>query len=99
MYNIIKYSSNYSETTRRLRCYSKGEAINFNSDDAKTDNLKSFMYKMKMLENTKVQRAPNEANGTLKVAKIAVPLKYLNNSWGSFEIPLINCRVELNLKY
>ena len=52
-----------------------------------------------MLENTKVQRAPNEANGTLNVATIAVPLKYLNNSWGSLEIPLINCRVELNLKY
>ena len=99
MYNVIKYSSNYSETTRRLRCYSKGEAINFNSGDGKTDNLKSFMYKIKMLENTNVQRAPNEANGTLKVATIAVQLKYLNNSWGSLEIPLINCRVELNLKY
>ena len=44
MYNVIKYSSNYSETTRRLWCYSKGEAINFNADDAKTDNLKSFKY-------------------------------------------------------
>ena len=99
MYNVIKYSSNYSETTRCLQCYSKGEAINFNSDDAKADNLKSFKYKIKMLENTKVQRAPNEANGTLKVATIAFPLKYLNNSWGSLKIPLINCRLELNLKY
>ena len=77
MYNVIKYSSNYSETTRRLWCYSKGEAINFNADDAKTDNLKSFKYQIKILENTKVQRAPNEANGILKIATIAVPVKSL----------------------
>ena len=29
--------------------------------------------------------------------KIAVPLKYLSNFWGSLEIPLINCTVELSL--
>ena len=99
MYNVIKYSSNYSETTRRLWCYSKGETINFDANDAKTRHLKSFKYKINILENTKVQRAPNEANRILKIATIAVSLKYLNNSWGSLEIPLINCKEELNLKY
>ena len=29
--------------------------------------------------------------------KIAVPLKYLSNFWGSLEILLINCTVELSL--
>ena len=31
--------------------------------------------------------------------KIAVPLKYLNNFWRSLEMPLINCKVELSLKW
>ena len=31
--------------------------------------------------------------------KIAVPLKYLSNFWRSLEMPLINCKVELALKW
>ena len=31
--------------------------------------------------------------------KIAVPLKYLSNFWRSLETPLINCKVELSLKW
>ena len=31
--------------------------------------------------------------------KIAVPLKYLNNFWRSLEMPLINCKIELSLKW
>ena len=37
MYNLIVYSSNYSETTGNLWFYSKDEAANFNADIAKTD--------------------------------------------------------------
>ena len=40
-----------------------------------------------------------EANGTKIGVKIAVPLKYLSNFWGSLEIPLINCKVELSLRW
>ena len=32
MYNLIEYSSNYSETTETLGFYSKDEATNFNAD-------------------------------------------------------------------
>ena len=42
MYNLIEYSSNYSETTGSLWFYSKDEATHFNSDIANTNNLKSF---------------------------------------------------------
>ena len=45
------------------------------------------------------QTAPNAANGILKNATIAVPLKYLSNFWRSLEIPLINCKVELKVKW
>ena len=40
-----------------------------------------------------------EANETKIGVKIAVPLKYLSNFWGSLEIPLINCKVELSLRW
>ena len=30
-------------------------------------------------------------------AKIAVPLKYLSNFWRSLEMPLINCKIHLEL--
>ena len=35
MYNLIEYSSNYSETTRSLWFYSKDEVTNFNADIVK----------------------------------------------------------------
>ena len=73
MYNLIEYSSSYSETTGRLRFYSKHEATNFNADIANDNNFKSFMYQAKLLEN-------NEADGDnaiLKNATIAAPLKSL----------------------
>ena len=37
--------------------------------------------------------------GQKKGVKIAVPLKYLGNFWRSLEMPLINCKVELSLKW
>ena len=40
-----------------------------------------------------------ETNGTKKGVKIAIPLKYLSNFWRSLEMPLINCKVELSLKW
>ena len=61
MYNLIEYSSNYSETTS-LWVYSKDEAINFNADIANTNNFQSFKYKAKLLGNPEA----DHANGILK---------------------------------
>ena len=52
-----------------------------------------------LLENTIAQPASNAANGILKNATIAVLLKYLGNFWRSLEMPLIDCKVELELKW
>ena len=93
MYNPIEYSSNYSETTRSLWFYSKDDVTNFNEDIA--NNFKSSEYKAKLLENT-VADGPN---GIVRNATIAVLLKYLNNFWKSLEMLLINCKIELNLKW
>ena len=56
------------------------------------DNALSFKYKASIIGNT-------EANGTKNGVKIAVPLKYLSNFWRSLEMSLINCKVELSLKW
>ena len=55
-------------------------------------SLWDFKYKASLIGNT-------ENNGTKNGVKIAVPLKYLSNFWRSLEMPLINCKVELSLKW
>ena len=40
-----------------------------------------------------------EDNDSLTDAKVVIPLKYLSNFWGSLNIPLINCEVELILTW
>ena len=56
------------------------------------NNALSFKYKSNLIGNT-------ENNGTKNGVKVAVPLKYLSNFWILLEIPLINCKVELSLKW
>ena len=57
MYNLIEYSSNYSETTGCLWFYSKDEATNFNADIVNTDDFKSvfkckcFLWNFKKCNN------------------------------------------------
>ena len=98
MYNLIEYRSNYSGKTGSLWFYSKDETTNFNANIANTDNFKSFKYKAKLLGNTEAHD-DNAANGVLKNATIALPLKYLSNFWRSLEMPLINCKGELRLRW
>ena len=59
MYDLIKYSLNYSETT-----WWKDEATNFDADIA-NNSFKSFEYKTKLLGHTIAQPTPNQANGIL----------------------------------
>ena len=56
------------------------------------NNAPSFRYKVSIIGNT-------GDNGRKTGVKIAVPLKYLSNFWRSLEMPLINCKVELSLKW
>ena len=60
-------------------------------NDGLTDS-ESFESKIKMTGNT-----PN--NGNRKSHEIIVPLKYLSNFWGTLEIPLINCEVNVILTW
>ena len=91
MYNLIEYSDNYSDTSGSLWDFKRDEIVN-NADVTNDNNAPSFKYKANLIGNT-------ENNGTKNGVKIAVPLKYLSNFWRSLEMPLINCKVELSLKW
>ena len=91
MYNLIKYSDNYSDTSGSLWQFKTDEIIN-NADVTNDNNAPLFKYKANLIGNT-------EDDGTKTGVKIAVPLKYLSNFWRSLEMPLINCKVELSLKW
>ena len=96
MYNLIKYSNNYSKTSGSLWQYCKdipavndnGAIVDFNGANA-TD---SFNFKTKITGQT-------DNNGRIDNVEIMVPLKYLSNFWRTLEIPLINCEVNLILTW
>ena len=89
MYNLIEYNVNYSSTSESLWHFGRDEIIN-NADVTKDDNAPSFKHKASLICNT-------ENNGTKN--GVPVPLKYLSNFCRSLEMPLINCKVEISLKW
>ena len=92
---MITYNSKNVETTGSLWFYCNGKTTNFNADIANTNKFKSFIYNAKLLENTEADGAKE----ILKNATIAVSLKHLSNFWRSLKMPLINCKVELKIKW
>ena len=92
MYNLIEYSDNYQDC---LCQYKRDEPPEPNAiDDLTVDNSNSFKYKVSLLGNPVV--ADNIAKRRVKVI---VPLKYLSNFFRSLEMPLINCKIKLNLTW
>ena len=59
MYNLLEYSSNYSDTTRSLWCFPKDEATKFNADIGDNVAFKTFVHKTKLVEEKEAQIAPN----------------------------------------
>ena len=57
-------------------------------------NSTSFKYKLRFFKPLE-----DGDNGVFKNVKIAVPLKYLSNFWRSLEMPLINCKIHLELNW
>ena len=90
MYNLTEYSDNYSDISGSLWQF-KREEIEENNNLI-VDNSLSFKYKSNIIGNL-------SQAGTRNNVKIVVPLKYLSNFWRSLEMPLINCKVELSLKW
>ena len=91
MYNLIDYSGNYSDTSGSLWHFKRVEITN-NADVTNDDNTPSFKHKASLVGDT-------GNNGRKNGIKIAVPLKCLKNFWRLLEMPLINCKVDLSLKW
>ena len=101
MYNLIEYSDNYQDSSATLYQYKRDEPPEANAvANLTADNLNSFKYKVKLLGNIPQLAADADAArvGRLNV-KIVVPLKYLSNFFRSLEMPLINCKIKLNLTW
>ena len=86
MYNLLEYSDNYEESSGSFYQFKRDEPPPKNGDDS-VDTSSSFKYKSNLLGN--------EVNNV----KIVVPLKYLSNFLRSLEVPLINCKIHLELNW
>ena len=95
MYNLIEYSDNYQDSSATLYQYKRDEPPEANAvADLTVDNSSCFKYKISLLGKPVV--ADNIARRSVKVV---VPLKYLSNFFRSIEMPLINCKIKLNLTW
>ena len=95
MYNLIEYSDIYQDSSATLYQYKRDEPPEANAvADLKADNSSSFKYKVSLLGNPVLDRAIAKRS-----VKVVVPLKYLSNFFRSLEMPLINCKIKLNLTW
>ena len=95
MYNLLEYSENYAVSSGSLWQFRRDEQDITAAgipNALTTNNSASFKYKSSLL------RAPN-ATGALENAKIVALLKYLTNFFRSLEMPLINCKLHLELNW
>ena len=95
MYNLIEYSDNYSDISVKIWQFKRDEVTDKNAD-LSIDNFQSFKYKAALLAKTANH---NDGKSFVKEAKLVVPLNYFNNFWRSIEMPLINCKVYLELNW
>ena len=99
MYNLMEYSDNYQDSSATLYQYKQDEPTEADGvADLTADNSSSFKYKIKLLGNIDQLAADAARVGRLNV-KVVVPLKYLSNFFRSLEMPLIICKIKLNLTW
>ena len=106
MYNLLEYSQNYSTTSGSLWNSSRDKIDDV--DDNASDG-KAFKYKTEIIRKKQARLAwqdpDQDENQHLQPTippwntEVTIPLKYLNNLWRSLDLPLINCEVELDLKW
>ena len=95
MYTLIEYSDNYQDSSATLYQYKRDEPPKANAvADLTADNSSSFKYKVSLLGNPVL-----DGNITKRRVKVVAPLKYLSNFFRSLEMPLINCKIKLNLTW
>ena len=96
LYNLIEYSDNYADSSGSLYQFKRGESPKNNAgnpNNVALDNSISFKYKASLLGKA------DDADGndrSSKNTKIVVPL---SNFFRSREMPLINCKIHLELNW
>ena len=112
MYNLLEYSQNYFMTSASLWNYYRDKIDNVG--DNALDG-KSFKYKTKIIGKTEARPdrqaqpgpdrdgyprpQPNQPPILPLNTDVVGPLKYLTNFWRSCDLSLINCEIELDLKW
>ena len=87
MYNLLKYSDNYRNSTGSLYQFKRDEPPDDNADVA--NDTTRLVYKSKLIKGTD--------NNNVNNVKLVVPLKYVSNFFRSLEMPLVNCKIDLEL--
>ena len=96
MYNLIEYSDTYVKTSGGLWQYYRDEPAldnNNNITDFPADNSNSISFKLKQ------QITGKAGNGDTKDVEKVIIGKKISNFWGTLEMPLINCKISLQLKW
>ena len=101
IYNLLEFRNSYSMTSEILWNYYRDEVNDCanETDDSdneinnnKTTTDKLFEYEIKMIGST-----PNNIN--ILEEEVVVPLNYLIYFWRSLNLSLINCEIELHLRW
>ena len=90
MYNLLEYSDNYQDSTGSLYQFKRDEPPDENADVA--NNTSSLVYKSKLISGT-------DDDNNVNNVKLVVPLKYVSSFFRSLEMPLVNCKIDLELTW
>ena len=89
IYNLLEYSDNYQDSTGSLYQFKRDEPPDDNANVA--NNTTSLVYKSKLISGTDDNNINN--------VKLVAPLKYVSNFSRSLELPLVNCKIDLELTW
>ena len=89
MYNLLEYSDNYQNSTGSLYQFKRDEPPDNNAGVG--NNTSSLVYISKPIKGTDDNNVNN--------VKLVVPLKYLSNFFRSLELPLVSCKIDLELTW
>ena len=89
MYNLLEYSDNYQNSTGSLYQFKKDEPPDDNENVGNA--ISTLVYKSKLIKGTD--------NDNVNNVKLIVPLKYVRNFFRSLEMPLVNCKIDLELTW
>ena len=89
MYNLLEYSDNYQDSTGSLYQFKRDEPPDDNANVA--NDTTSLVYKSKLISGTD--------DNNVNTVKLVVPLKYVSSFFRSLEMPLVNCKIDLELTW